>query len=615
MKLRAIKLLDSYGSSDMEFFYGRLNETQDLFEKVKKSRLTLLYGLSGTGKTSLVQCGLAGKFTEDTWLPLIIRRGENIINSIRSAIDKKANIKTQSYKSLVDALTNLYLDHFIPLTLIFDQFEELFISGEKQEIDDFISILSEIIKINIDCRVILIVREEYLAFFDIFEQKIPSVFDNRMRLERMRRQMVEQVISSIIEASDENRDIVSRMADNISDKKGNIELTHLQIYLDKLNRLNITEFNVDSIKSVGRLENILGDFLEEQTRLIIDQIGNKELVWKILKKLITDDGTKKPVSTNDIRTFFPETQWTLLSTCLELLEKSRIIKKESGLYELTHDNLAAKIAENLTNEEKALVEVTRIIHNATIAYKSTGALMAKKQLSFIRNYEDRMPLTPEEKKVIRLSQRQHNLNRNAMAFSMLLFFLVLGIFSIRQLNTNKSLTKSKIELDSINNSLKNQICSRLQTEAEKFIYEYKYDLAIKKFEEALVEKLCDSTYLKARIGLAETLKSDYSICVIWKFRVDSLFRKTDYDGAISLCDSILKRFPEDEVTFEKRSRIIEKSVDETLSKVQTFVDENSGPGNSEKACDMLIKAHKLQSRQDSAVLRLISYFNCKIDTI
>ena len=56
------KFLDAYTLKDKEVFFGREEEVANLYQMVNKNRLILVYGQSGTGKTSLVQCGLAGEF-------------------------------------------------------------------------------------------------------------------------------------------------------------------------------------------------------------------------------------------------------------------------------------------------------------------------------------------------------------------------------------------------------------------------------------------------------------------------------------------------------------------------------------------------------------------------
>jgi hypothetical protein len=51
-------------------------------------------------------------------------------------------------------------DHFKPVYLIFDQLEELFIFGTKEEREEFIGIIKEIVTSDIQCKLIFVVRDK-----------------------------------------------------------------------------------------------------------------------------------------------------------------------------------------------------------------------------------------------------------------------------------------------------------------------------------------------------------------------------------------------------------------------------------------------------------------------
>ncbi len=63
------KFLDAYTKEDGDIFFGRDAEAEELHPRVFQSRLLLVYGPSGTGKTSLIQCGLGSQFDEADWFP------------------------------------------------------------------------------------------------------------------------------------------------------------------------------------------------------------------------------------------------------------------------------------------------------------------------------------------------------------------------------------------------------------------------------------------------------------------------------------------------------------------------------------------------------------------
>ena len=83
------KFLDSFTKEDKDIFFGREQETEELYHKIFESKILLVYGVSGTGKSSLIQCGLGNKFNESDWLPISIRRGSNINESLFKAINNR----------------------------------------------------------------------------------------------------------------------------------------------------------------------------------------------------------------------------------------------------------------------------------------------------------------------------------------------------------------------------------------------------------------------------------------------------------------------------------------------------------------------------------------------
>src|SRR4030042_406154 len=109
------KFLDAYAKEDKDIFFGRDNEIEELYQKVFGNKLLLVCGISGTGKTSLINCGLGNKFEESDWLPINVRRGTDISTSLRTSINKIAITKVKETLSIDKQLQSLYLDHFKPI--------------------------------------------------------------------------------------------------------------------------------------------------------------------------------------------------------------------------------------------------------------------------------------------------------------------------------------------------------------------------------------------------------------------------------------------------------------------------------------------------------------------
>ena len=82
MQKSPFKFLDSYSKDDRDIFFGRDKEIEELHSRVFESKILIVYGISGTGKSSLINCGLANKFNDSDWLPISIRRGINVNQSL-----------------------------------------------------------------------------------------------------------------------------------------------------------------------------------------------------------------------------------------------------------------------------------------------------------------------------------------------------------------------------------------------------------------------------------------------------------------------------------------------------------------------------------------------------
>jgi WD40 repeat protein len=461
------KFLDSYTKDDRKIFFGRDREIEELYHRVFEGKIMLVYGVSGTGKSSLIHCGLANKFQETDWLPLVIRRGGNIIESMAAAI-YSASLTSQQNKlvSPVDfkkGVRSLYLDHYKPVYFIFDQLEELFIFGTKEEDESFIKILKTLLASDLQCKFIFILREEFLGWLSTFEKSIPGFFNNRMRIEKMDIGNAKSVIEGPCKIF--NIDIEEGLAEKMLQKlcppnESEIELTYLQVYLDKIFRLasegnfnendNIT-FRISDLDKAGNVYNILGSFLDEQ----ISHLPDPELAMTVLKAFVSARGTKRPVNAEEIREYALSTGKDIdektISDLLVSFVNLRILqeKDHNGRNELKHDALAAKIFEKITLVEKELLEIRQLIENAFHDWQKRGVLLSKEDLQYIAPYESRLFLPEDYKKLIEKSKNElvkaRHRRRNIISAATILLIIVLSGLTIWAVNERKNaIAKEKI---------------------------------------------------------------------------------------------------------------------------------------------------------------------------
>lgn len=116
------KFLDPYGPEDATLFFGRAFETAELYARLYRGPVTVVYGESGTGKTSLIQCGLRNRVPAEDMLFV----------SVRTALDPETTLSDELQKLApaegpegLDALVRRVIrESYKSLLLVFDQFEE-----------------------------------------------------------------------------------------------------------------------------------------------------------------------------------------------------------------------------------------------------------------------------------------------------------------------------------------------------------------------------------------------------------------------------------------------------------------------------------------------------------
>ncbi|HPE75554.1 MAG TPA: ATP-binding protein [Draconibacterium sp.] len=451
MKKYPFKFLDAYNSDDTGIFFGRDEEIAALYEMVFQSPIILVYGASGTGKTSLIQCGLASRFQSHDWLALSIRRGSNINSSLEKALadaggkstekedldwlneimeEQETEPANKNISPLEKSFKNIYLNSFRPIYLIFDQFEELFILGTKNEQTQFINTVKEILQVKQSVKMIFSIREEYLGHLNAFEKAVPQLLRKKLRVEPMNLDKVKQVIvgatsfenSNVRLRKGETDEIAEGIFDKIkgSEKTLTIQLPYLQVFLDKF-YLEITNdetrnaeavFTSQSLNKIGDIGDVMKNFLEEQVTGISMKLSmaysnlTVETIWKILSPFATLEGTKEPITKLNLTERLPDLDLTLIDATVEALINSRILRysDDVAVYEIAHDSLAKRIAEKRSDEEIALLEIRRLIKSQVHVQPEVREFFTEKQLLFIEPYLDKFKVSDEEQDWINKSK-------------------------------------------------------------------------------------------------------------------------------------------------------------------------------------------------------------------
>ncbi|UCH94964.1 MAG: hypothetical protein JSV88_32575 [Candidatus Aminicenantes bacterium] len=478
------KFLKPYEKGERDIFFGRDKEIELLYNTAFTTNLILVYGQTGTGKTSIIRCGLGNRFSEADWIDLHIRRGDDIIISLWKEIYRHAESPIGIEKSITDAVYTLYLDSLKPVYLIFDQFEELFILGKKEEQRSFFNITAQLLESRAPVKIIFVMREDYIARLYDFEKVVPRLFNNRIRIETMTLAKIEEVISESAKAFKIQlappADTIKRIIEYNQDKKGEIGLPYLQVYLDRLYRraakqvespsnssddqLKEVIFTLDLVKKVGKVSDVMASFLEVQAKRIQGELnekyprGPRKVVWEVLKQFATGEGTTLPLSREKILEKFTGSE-DVIKDCLEELENARILNlwEEDNTYEIAHDALAKRIEEKISDEEKALLEIKKLVKDRLDTFEKTRTFLSKKELNYIdyyfESFEEKLKkeLEKKEKEFIEKSKKKVSKQKKIIAFcavaiSLIIFFALFAGWKWKVAEANAYASKALLKV-------------------------------------------------------------------------------------------------------------------------------------------------------------------------
>ncbi len=218
--------LASFTEGDREFFAGRGEEIEQLFRLVRRDTLTLLYGISGLGKTSLLQAGLFPALRGEDHLPVAIRLDHvegadslatQVLDGIAAAaaegqVDAPRPCSGESLWEYFHRQDNHFWSPHNDLVtpfLAFDQFEEFFTLGREttdraRRAAEFISELADLVENRppvalrddparakefnfktVPLTVLLVMREDYLGELDGIRSRFRALGQSRLRLQPM----------------------------------------------------------------------------------------------------------------------------------------------------------------------------------------------------------------------------------------------------------------------------------------------------------------------------------------------------------------------------------------------------------------------------------------------
>jgi WD40 repeat protein len=369
------KGLNAFEDSEIDalLFFGREREREIVVANLIASRLTVLYGPSGVGKSSLLRAAVARSLRELPEEPLVIvfsRWSDDPATALAEAVSEASGSDPNG--SPLEALERAQSGRDVYVVL--DQAEEYFLyhaddGGPGSFAETLPAVLSGPYRVN----VLVSLREDSLAKLDRFTGKIPGLFSNTLRLDRLDRQAARSAIVRPVERFGEltGTDVVVApgLVERVLDEVGTgqiepalgglgavegredgarIEAPYLQLVMQRLwdeeRGEGSNTLRIDTLERLGGAQQIVEEHLEGALAELTPE--QKDVAARLFNHLVTPSGTKIAHEVADLADF-GQVPIDELRPIVETLSERRIVRSfEEGdevRYEIFHDVLAQPV--------------------------------------------------------------------------------------------------------------------------------------------------------------------------------------------------------------------------------------------------------------------------------
>jgi WD40 repeat protein len=386
--------LAPYDEGDAAFFFGRDRERDLITANLMASRLTVLYGVSGVGKSSVLRAGaahhlhaLAHQNRTEFGRPLLSLAVFNgwstwrddlstgVVHAVRAAVgdalggEAPATVTDELLPTLEAATEAVDGD----VMLVLDQFEEYFVyqpndTGAESFAEEFVAMVNAT---SLPVSVLVSIREDSIGQLRLFKGRIPHLLDATLHVDHLdpaaARAAIVDPVRTYNELYGDSVDIEPELVDAVladllegtgskTNGRDEIETPYLQLVMtnlwDEERRLGSQVLRVETLKRLGQgkaiLRNHLAARMSELTR------SEQSIAARFFYHLVTPSGTKIGHAVGDLAAF-ADVPVKRLRPVLErlarpgtwILRGSAPAPGQAGgtRYEIFHDLLAMPILE------------------------------------------------------------------------------------------------------------------------------------------------------------------------------------------------------------------------------------------------------------------------------
>ncbi len=377
--LRPFKVEESH------LFFGREGQSEEILKKLSEERFVAVIGASGSGKSSLIYCGLVptlyGGFigeAKSKWNIIASRPGnapiENLANAIlaktstedeNNLIKQKLNasILRSSSNGLVEILDQTFDFEKENILIIIDQFEELFRykSSRKDqstynESEAFVKLLVNADKTpDIPVYIVLTMRSDFIGECSQFHELTELINDSNYLVPQMTRDDFKRAIEGPVAVGGAKIEtqLVQQLLNEVGDNPDQLPILQHALmrtwnywmeHSDRNQPINISDY-----EAIGRMEKALSEHANEAyDELSDDQKRICESLFKTITEKGNDNrGIRHPTSIMDIASISKTTSDQVISVIDPfraagrsfITPSSEVPLNEDSIIDLSHESL------------------------------------------------------------------------------------------------------------------------------------------------------------------------------------------------------------------------------------------------------------------------------------
>ena len=544
------KGLQPYTEGDRAFFFGRERDAQVIISNLYAAPLTVFYGASGVGKSSVLLAGAVPLLQKERNVSVVVFRNwqdPNFLSQLKqctleavSAVAGK-QIGVDLSLSLDEFLSTLQRTARGALFFIFDQFEEYFLyNPSASNAESFESEFAQTVnRRDLNVNFLVSMREDGLSKLDRFQSRIPTLLSNMLRLEHLDRDGAKAAIVQPLEVYNQQLTggqphvtiedpLVKAILNDLrgvkvtSEQTGEgtlqdstpgsstteIETPLLQMVLTRLwdeeRQASSNVLRLETFEKLGRAANIVRTHLDTVMARLND--AERDEAADILRYMVTPSGTKIAQETSALASWseLPEAKVQAILDRLGAPDM-RILRtvqapEQPVRYEVFHDVLA----------------------RAILDWRSR--YVAHQEQEKIRQEEQSRMAEEQEESERRREKEKSRLMRRALIVMSALLLVVIGVMVFALWQRHRLIEaqqKAKKSDEDLATAKSNELQAELDTRNAQILMQKK------KFNEAVA-------------AYDAALKLDPGNWTLYNSKGYALYRATRYDEAIKIFEDLTK---------------------------------------------------------------------------